>query len=315
MSNNFNELQAAETFLLVVNTGSFAAASKIKGENPSSVSRAVAQLEAHLNTRLLNRTTRQVKITEAGEIYRLHAQQMLEARQQARDAIAQLQSGQPRGLVRLSLPVIVGERILANHLPAFHAQYPEVELQIDLSNRNALLVEEGMDLALRVGHLSDSSLRARKIATIWRKMYAAPKYLEVHGVPQTPADLVHHQCIAFAQRGDAKEWEFWPKQGKGPSQKHRVTSWLTCSSPMMVVKAIHAGLGLGRSADWMLQNALARGDLVEVLKDWYCDDPAKGGLPMFLVFPPGLSAQIPLKTRVVADFLEALVKKEFSSVS
>ncbi|WP_370261089.1 LysR substrate-binding domain-containing protein [Limnobacter sp.] len=315
MSNNFNELQAAETFLLVANTGSFAAAAKLKGENPSSVSRAVAQLEAHLSARLFNRTTRQIKITEAGEIYRQHARRMVEARQLARDAIAQLQSGLPKGVVRISLPVVVGERILANHLPAFHAKYPEVELQVDLSNRNALLVEEGLDLALRVGPLSDSTLRAKKIATIWRKMYAAPSYLQKHGEPLSPADLVNHQCIAFAQRGEAKDWEFWPKHGKGPSQKHRVTHWLTCSSPMMVVKAIHAGLGVGRSAPWMIQNELANGDLVEILKDWYCDNPAHGGLPMFIVFPPGLTSQVPLKTRVVAEFLEALVKKEFSSVS
>lgn len=311
MSNNFNELQAAETFLMVVNTGSFAAAAKLKGENPSSISRAIAQLEAHLNIRLLNRTTRQVKITEAGEIYKIHAQRMLESQQEARDALTQLQSGNPQGTVRISLPVIVGEKILAPRLPEFHAKYPDVQLQIDLSNRNAMIVEEGFDLALRVGHLQDSTLRARKIATIWRKLYASPAYLEKHGVPQQPGDLVHHQCIAFSQRGDMKEWEFWPKGGDAPSQKHRVVSWLTCSSPMMVVRAIQAGLGCGRSADWMLQGALARGELVEILTDWYCDNPYQGGLPMYLVFPPGLSSQISLKTRVVADFLEEITRAEF----
>ncbi|VWX37057.1 MULTISPECIES: LysR family transcriptional regulator [unclassified Limnobacter] len=311
MSNNFNELQAAETFLMVVNTGSFAAAAKLKGENPSSISRAVAQLEAHLNIRLLNRTTRQVKITEAGEIYKLYAQRMLESQQEARDAITQLQSGQPHGTVRISLPVIVGEKILAPRLPEFHAKYPDVQLQVDLSNRNAMIVEEGFDIALRVGPLQDSTLRARKIATIWRKLYASPAYLEKHGAPQTPGDLVHHQCIAFSQRGDLKEWEFWPKNGAQPSQKHRVISWLTCSSPIMVVRAIQAGLGLGRSADWMLQGPLARGELIEVLEDWYSDNPATGGLPMYLVFPPGLSSQLSLKTRVVADFLEQSVRTEF----
>lgn len=315
MSNNFNELQAAETFLLVVNSGGFAAAAKIKGENPSSVSRAVAQLESHLGARLFHRTTRQVKITEAGLAYQVHAQRMLHAREQARDAIAQLQSGKPRGLVRLSLPVIVGERIVSRHLPDFHLAYPEVDLQIDLSNRNALLVEEGIDLALRVGQLSDSSLRARKVATIWRKLYAAPSYLEKFGTPQTPADLHAHQCIAFAQRGDAKEWGFWPKVGQGAAYKIRINSWLTCSSPIMVVKAMEAGLGLGRSADWMLQGILSRGGLVEVLPDWACDDPRDGGLPMYLVFPPGLSAQLPLKTRVVAEFLENLLRNEFAQFS
>ena len=311
MSNNFNELQAAETFLMVVNSGSFAAAAKLKGENPSSISRAIAQLEAHLNVRLLNRTTRQVKITEAGETYKLYARHMLENQQAARDALTQLQSGQPQGVVRVSLPVIVGEKILAPRLPEFHERYPDVHLQLDLSNRNALIVEEGFDIAVRMGPLQDSSLRARKIATIWRKLYAAPSYLEKHGVPKTPADLAGHQCIAFSQRGDIKEWEFWPRHGQGPSQKHRIASWLTCSSPMMVVRAIQAGLGLGRSADWMLQGALARGELVEILRDWYCDNPAHGGLPMYLVFPPGPGSRLSLKARVVADFLEEIVLAEF----
>ena len=207
--------------------------------------------------------------------------------------------------------MIVGEKILAPRLPEFHAKYPDVQLQIDLSNRNAMIVEEGFDIALRVGPLQDSTLRARKIATIWRKLYASPAYLEKHGAPQTPGDLVHHQCIAFSQRGDLKEWEFWPKNGAQPSQKHRVISWLTCSSPIMVVRAIQAGLGLGRSADWMLQGPLARGELIEVLEDWYSDNPATGGLPMYLVFPPGLSSQLSLKTRVVADFLEQSVRTEF----
>lgn len=311
MSNNFNEIQAAETFLLVAQTGSFASAARLKGENPSSISRSVAQLESHLNVRLLNRTTRQVRITEAGEIYRLHAQRMLQSQQAARDALTQLQSGKPQGLVRISLPVVVGEKILAPRLAEFHHQYPGVQLQVDLSNRNARIVEEGFDLALRVGPLQDSTLRARKIATIWRKLYAAPAYLDKFGTPLTPADLKNHQCIAFSQRGEIREWEFWPHTVKAPSQKHSIHSWFICSSPLMVVDAIQAGLGIGRSANWMLTDLLARKALIEVLPDWYCDDPAEGGLPLFLVFPPGLSGHIPLKVRTVADFLERIVQAEF----
>lgn len=314
MSNNFNELQAAETFVQVVNTGSFAAAAKLKGENPSSVSRAVAQLEAQLGVRLLNRTTRNIRITEAGETYLRYARHMLESQQQARDALLQLQSGQPKGTVRVSLPVVVGEHVLTKHLVKFHTQFPEVDLQIDLSNRNAQLVEEGIDLALRFGFLEDSSLRAKRVTTIWRKMYASPAYLEKHGTPKTPADLLGHQCIAFSQRGEVKEWEFWSKKG-GPSEKHRVSSWLTCSSPMMVVNAIKAGLGLGRSADWMVSGAMARGELVQVLSDWHCDDPTKGGLPMYIVFPPGPSTQVSLKSRVVAEFLEDVLLQEFGNKS
>ena len=314
MSNNFNELQAAETFLLVVSTGSFAAAARIKGENPSSISRAVAQLEKHLSLRLLNRTTREVKITEAGEVYKVYAQRMLDSQIAARDALTQLSTGKPQGLVRISLPVIVGEQLLAARLPDFHAKYPDVKLQIDLSNRDASLIEEGLDIALRVGPLMDSSFRARRIATVWRKLYATPNYLAQHGQPTHPKDLSKHQCIAFSQRGEASEWQFWSHKGPGTTHTHRLQSWLTCSSPMMVVHAIQAGLGIGRSAEWLVKNQLAQGRIVEILKDWSCEDPTQGGLPMHLVFPPGLSSQVSLKTRVVADFLQEIVESEFKKV-
>ncbi|HEY1059605.1 MAG TPA: LysR family transcriptional regulator [Limnobacter sp.] len=310
MSNNFNELHAAEAFVQVMNTGSFAAAAKLRGENPSSVSRAIAQLESHLGVRLLNRTTRNLRITEAGTTYLRYVRELLEHQQAVRDALLELRSGTPKGLVRLSVPVVVGEHILAKYLGEFHQQYPEVNLQIDLSNRNAQLVEEGIDLALRFGVLADSSLRARRVSTIWRRMYASPAYLQAHGIPKTPKDLIGHQCIAFSQRGDVKEWEFWPKAG-GVSQKHKVDSWLTCSSPMMVVNAIASGLGVGRSAPWMVKQALGNGEVVEILSDWHCDDPQQGGLPMYIVFPPGPSAQVPLKSRVVAEFLENVLLREF----
>lgn len=314
MSNNFNELQAAETFLLVASTGSFAAAARLKGENPSSISRAVAQLEKHLNLRLLNRTTREVKITDAGEVYRMYAQRMLDSQVAARDALTQLSTGKPQGLVRISLPVIVGEQLLAARLPDFHAKYPDVKLQIDLSNRDASLIEEGLDIALRVGPLMDSSFRARRIATVWRKLYATPGYLEQHGQPTHPSDLSKHQCIAFSQRGEASEWQFWLHEDHDTSYTHRLQSWLTCSSPMMVVHAIQAGLGIGRSAEWLVKNQLLQGRMVEILKDWSCEDPTQGGLPMYLVFPPGLSSQVSLKTRVVADFLQEIVESEFKKV-
>lgn len=311
MSNNFNEIQAAETFLLVVNTGSFVSAARLKGENPSSISRSIAQLEAHLKVRLLNRTTRQVRITEAGEIYRLYAQRLLESRQAVRDAFTQLQSGKPQGVVRISMPVVVGEKILMPRLAEFHQLYPDLQLQVDLSNRNAQIVEEGFDIAVRVGPLQDSTLRARKITTIWRKLYASPGYLDNHGIPESPSDLRFHQCIGFSQRGEVKEWEFWHCSGTLPGQRHAITTWFSCSSPMMVIGAIHAGLGIGRSAGWMLRGMLARKELVEILPDWLCDNPQQGGLPMYLVFPPGPSQQLSLKIRVVADFLERIIQEEF----
>jgi DNA-binding transcriptional LysR family regulator len=314
MSNNFNELQAAEVFLKVLAASSFVEAAKALGENPSSVSRSVAQLEAHLGERLLTRTTRSLRITEAGQIYQHYAQSMLDSRAQARESLQTLRGGSPKGTLRVSMPVIVGEQMMAKYLPEFHRLYPDLDLQIDLSNRNISIVEEGIDIAIRVGPMADSSLRAQRVAGIHRKVYASPEYLEKNGTPLSPEDLVDHRCIAFSQRQNIMDWQFWPTHQEGKEHQPwslSVKSWLTCSSPLMVLQAIQMGLGLGRSAEWMCRDLVAQGKLVEILKAWVCDAPGSGGMPVYLVYPPGPAGQIPLKTRVMTAFLKQYISKEF----
>lgn len=307
MSNSFNELEAAKAFIQVVRSGSFAAAAKLRDENPSSVSRAVAHLEEHLQARLLNRTTRSVAMTEAGQIYLEYAEQMLEKQSSAREALTLLSTGKPRGLVKISMPVVLGEKVLADHMLRFRQTYPDIELQFDLSNRNAMLVEEGIDLALRFGKLEDSSLRAQRLMTIYRKIYASREYLEKHGTPKSPADLVKHQTLAFATRGAFSSWDFW--NGKtGKKHEHLpIKSWLTCSSPTMILQMIRQGLGIGRSAEWMVMASDSKDELVEVLSDWHCDDPKTGGVPLYLVYPPGPASATPQKVRVVAEFIRELL--------
>ena len=323
MSNHFNELQAAEVFLRVLATGSFAEAAKALDENPSSVSRSVAQLEAHLGERLLTRTTRRIRITEAGQIYQHYAQSMLDSRAQARESLQTLRGGNPRGTLRVSMPVIVGEQMMVKYLPEFHRLYPDLDLQIDLSNRNVSIVEEGIDIAIRVGPLADSSLRAQRVAGINRKVYASPEYLQTHGTPQTPQDLLNHRCIAFSQRQNIMDWQFWPadqlkqdkkeqKDGELKPWSPSVKSWLTCSSPLMVLHATQMGLGVGRSAEWMCRSLVEEGKLIEILKDWVCDPPGSGGMPVYLVYPPGPAGQVPLKTRVMTAFLKRFILKEFA---
>lgn len=307
MSNSFNELEAAKTFILVARSGSFAAAAKLRDENPSSVSRAVAHLEEHLQVRLLNRTTRSVALTEAGEVYLEHAEQMLERQSSAREALALLTTGKPRGLVKISMPVVLGEKVLAAHMLRFRQAYPDIELHFDLSNRNAMLVQEGIDIALRFGELADSSLRAQRLTTIYRKVYASRSYLDQHGTPQTPADLVNHHTLSFAQRGAFSSWDFWnAKTGK----KHEpvpVKSWLTCSSPTMILQMINQGLGVGRSAEWMVMTSDFKTDLVEILPDWRSEDPKGGGVPLYLVYPPGPASSTPLKVKVVSEFIRQVL--------
>jgi DNA-binding transcriptional LysR family regulator len=314
MSNSFNELEAAKAFIQVVRSGSFAAAAKLRDENPSSVSRAVAHLEEHLQVRLLNRTTRSVALTEAGGVYLEHAQQMLQTQSSAREALALLTTGKPRGLVKISMPVVLGEQVLLNHMERFRKAYPEIELHFDLSNRNALLVEEGIDIALRFGELADSSLRAQRLITIYRKVYASHAYLERHGRPLTPADLVNHHTLSYAQRGAFLSWDFWSSKTGKKHEPIPIKSWFSCSSATMILQMMGQGLGIGRSAEWMVNNSEFKNDLVEVLSDWRCEDPKRGGVPLFLVYPPGPANSIPQKVRVVSDFIRQVLESDFVKV-
>lgn len=307
MGNNINELSAAQAFVQVVQVGSFAGAAQLRNENPSSVSRAVAQLEKHLQTQLLVRSTRSVRLSEAGEIYYQYALAMLQSQADAKEALNLLGEGKPRGMVRISLPVVFGEQLLSSAMLLFRQQYPGIDLQVDLSNQPARLVEEGFDLALRVGHLADSTLRLRRLGSIHRKVYASKTYLEKHGLPQAPSDLVSHHTLMFATRGSFSGWKFWCKKTGKPHPDVEIQSWFTCSSPNVILSMIRNGLGIGRGAEWMVKSFPYSDEFVEVLPDWGCDDPALGGVPLYLVFPPGPAGQIPLKTRVVADFIQNIV--------
>lgn len=307
MSNNLNELSAAQAFVQVVQTGSFAAAARLRNENPSSVSRAVAQLEKHLQTQLLVRSTRSVRLSEAGQVYYQYAVSMLQNQSDAKEAISLLNAGHPRGLVRISLPVVFGEQLLSGAMRTFHLRYPEIQLHVDLSNQQTKLVEEGFDLALRVGYLADSSLRTRKLGAINRKVYVSREYANKYGQPETPADLGNHKTLVFATRGVFSDWQFWCRKTGQPHPEVLVRSWFTCSSPTVLLSMIRNGMGVGRSAEWLIKASPFSDELIEVMPQWSCEDPQLGGVPLYLVFPPGPVGHLPLKTRVVAEFIEQLI--------
>lgn len=309
MSNNINELSAAQAFVQVVRTGSFAQAAQLRGENPSSVSRAIAQLEKHLGAQLLIRSTRSVRLSEAGETYYHHAQAMLQTQLEAREAINLLSTGKPQGTVNLSLPVVFGEHLIAGVMHYFHQQYPDIRLKIDLSNRPVNLVEEEFDLALRLGYLSDSNLRVKQLTKVYRRVYVSKQYAEQHGVPKKPADLVNHKTLAFSQQGAFADWQFWCRKTGKPHPPLDLHSWFTCSSPSIVLTMIRNGFGVGRSAEWMVQASSFADELIEVLPQWQCEDPALGGVPVNLIYPPGPVGSLPLKTRVVSDFVVGVVSK------
>src|SRR4051812_25538857 len=204
----FDELSAAEIFLQVVKVRGFTSAARLLGRSTSSLSRAVAELERQLGAQLLARTTRRVSLTEAGVLYARHAEHLLAARRSARDAVAELTGGVPRGHLRVTMPVSVGERLLGPHLPELRRRYPELRLELDLADRNVPLVERGFDLAIRVGRLADSSLRAQLLTKVPVRLVASPAYLARKKAPRHPDQLRDHDCITLGVVAGSQDWPF-----------------------------------------------------------------------------------------------------------
>lgn len=305
--SEIDELAAAEGFIQVVRAQSFTRAAKALGKNTSSVSRSVAELEALLGAQLLARTTRRLHLTEAGALYLTHAEALLAARRAAHDAVTELTGGIPRGHLRVSMPVSVGERLLAPHLPEFQRRHPELRLEIDLSDRNVALVQGGYDLAVRVGRLADSSLRAQLMGRVPVRLVASPGYLAAHGAPARPKDLGAHACIAIGPLAGEVEWPFYRKR---KVERVAVGGVVHTTSPSLGARLACDGLGLMRVVEWVVEEELADGRLVEVMTDWSCNAPDDGGVPIWVLYAQTAGTEPPLKSRVFVEMMKAVVTRE-----
>lgn len=303
----FDELAAAEIFLQVVRANSFSIAAKVLGKSTSSLSRSVAELERQLGAQLLARTTRRLHLTEAGAMYASHAEALLAWRRAGHDAIAELTGGVPRGHLRVSMPVSVGERLLGPHLPELRKRYPELRLELDLSDRNVALVQGGFDLAIRVGRQQDSSLRAQMLGKVPSRLVASPRYVAKHGEPARPDDLLEHACITLGVVAGA-EWSFH-RRGARP-KRISVDGIIHTTSPTLAQQLAVSGLGIARLIEWVIREDLRRGDLVEVMTDYTCDDPHDGGVPVWVVYAQTGSATPPLKSRVFVDMVKEVMARE-----
>jgi DNA-binding transcriptional LysR family regulator len=296
---DFDELSAAEVFLHVVRSNSFTAAAKTLGKSTSSLSRTVAELERQLGAQLLARTTRRLHLTEAGALY---------AQRAGRDAVAELTGGIPRGHLRVTMPVTVGERLLGPAVPELRRRFPELKLELDLSDRNVALVQGGYDLAIRVGRLADSSLRAQLLGKVALRLVASPRYLAKHGHPKQPADLAKHACISVGPLAGTHEWAFHRRVAR---PRHLpVEGVVHTTSPALAAQLAVSGIGLVRIVDWIIREELRRGELVEVMPEWTCDDPALGGVPVYAVFSQTAGMPVPLKTRVFIDAVKDLIEMD-----
>ena len=281
-------------FARVVEVGSFSAAGRELGAAPSSVSRQIGDLEYELGVRLFHRTTRKLSLTEAGRLYYGRAAKILIEVDEAKLAVSQ-GDGTPSGILRLSAPASLGRHHIAPALAAFHEKYPAVQVVMAVTDRLVDLVEEGFDLAIRVGRMRDSSLIARLIGTGRRIVSAAPAYLERTGVPQVPADLADHNCLTFRSHPGSNVWRF---KGPAGTSEVRARGSLFANDGEALAAAAVAGLGVILVPEWLTGKELRRGRLVELMPGFQA---VPRETPLYAVYAH--QRHLPPKVRAFVDFL------------
>ncbi len=299
-----DKLSSLKAFVAVAETGHFALASERLGLSRAMASRQVMDLEAHLGLRLLNRTTRRVSLTEQGASYLERCREILAAIDEA-DREATSQGAEPVGRLRVTAPVLLGVSKIAPQVSAFVSRHPRVEVELVLNDRVVDLVEEGFDLAIRVGRLAESSLIARKIGSTNFVVCASPSYLAAHGRPTTPADLSRHQCLIFSYASMGAVWTFTGPLGE---EIVRVGGRILCNNGEALSRMAADGCGIVLQPDFMAEPYLKSGELVQVLADYHKE-------------PAGIYAihtsrrHAPPKLRAFIDMLASAFKADAAAVA
>lgn len=280
-------------FIKVVDTRSFTSAADRLGLSKSVVSRRIAELENRLGARLLNRTTRKLSLTEVGQAFYDRCSRILADLEEAERAASDLHAA-PRGRLRINAPVSFGLMHLGPAVSTFLERYPQIEIDIDLNDRYVDLVEEGYDLAVRIGRLRDSSLIARRLAPARLVVCASPAYLERAGTPVTPDDLTRHNCLIYTNVPTAEQWVFAVDGGE--TRSVRVSGNLRSSNGDLLKAAALAGAGIVILPTFMCGDALAAGTLKCLLLHAYASASA-----VYAVYPQ--NRHLSPKVRVFVDFL------------
>jgi DNA-binding transcriptional LysR family regulator len=286
-----------EVFNCVVKHGSYAKAADELSLSPSGVSRIVSRLEERLGARLVQRTTRKLSLTEAGTAFHARTAQLLldlaEAEAEVREATLK-----PHGTLRVTAPVVLGQLHVAPLFEGLLRQHPELSLDLSLTDRFVDLIDEGLDLAIRVGALPDSRLMVRRLCSNHRILVAHADYLEQHGTPTQPSDLAQHDCLIFTQFSRPREWRLVGPEGlTSVTVRARIAS----NNPMVLTESAKRGFGITLGATLSIAPALLAGELVRVLPDYEFEASA-----IFALYPS--ARQLSTKVRAALDYLAQHLK-------
>lgn len=288
-----NKVDAMATFVAVCDAQGFAPAARRLGVSPSVVTRQVAALEEHLGVRLLHRTTRSIGLTDAGQRYLGRARRILGDLEEA-ELSAQSERAEPQGRLSVAAPLLFGRLHVAPVLARFLRMYPRVTAELKLSDRNANLVEDGIDVAIRIGHLPDSQLIARRLGETRRMVVASPAYLKRAGEPARPADLARLDIISFFGLDPMPDWRFAAADGE---VRIRIEPrYATNSGDAAIAYAIGGG-GVTRVLGYQVRDAVAAGQLKEVLRPF-----SPPPLPIHAVYPS--SRLVSSKVRAFVDMID-----------
>jgi len=259
------DLEGWAIFAKVAETGSFAGAAAEFGISSATVSKAIQRLELRLGERLIHRTSRRFALTETGRVLVLRAAQIL-AEGEAVEAEAQAKSAIPHGRIRLAAPMSFGLRHVAPILPAFLASYPQISVDLQLDDRIVDLVAGGIDIAVRIADLPDSSLLARRLSPVRRWVVGSPGYFAKHGVPRRPRDLKDHACLGYSYLASGVTWRF--VDGAGNEEAVSVRGPISATNADALHYALEAGIGVALHPDFLAWEAVQNGSLVAVMQDW-----------------------------------------------
>jgi DNA-binding transcriptional LysR family regulator len=293
------DFEAWAIFASVVEHRSFSGAADALAVSKATVSKAITRLEARLGTSLFHRTSRRLTLTDSGRALADHAQRILSEGQTAEEAAFESASA-PVGIVRVAAPLTFGIRHLAPVLAEFMTQHPGIKIDLRLSDAFVDIVGEGIDVAIRIAELPDSSLRARRLGPVTGHIVGSPAYFDRMGRPRHPADLATHACFVYTNTATPEIWRF--RRAGGEEAAVRIDGPIRTDNGDAMLPALRAGLGVARLPDFLVDEELAAGRLESVLDDW-----AGGASGLHLITPPGTLR--PARVEALIDFLSDRLKR------